>query len=271
LIHQLGFGGASLTSMSAYASAKKLLNHAFDAGIRHFDTAPLYGKGYSEWIYGQFLKDKRERVTVTTKFGLGQFPTKNLLPIHVLMPLNYWAKQIKNNFNKKAVSPAVYTPLTYRKIDKNTVKTSLDDSLKRLKTDYLDYYLLHEALPHFLTDEALSFLLKMKKIGRVRFIGIGSNIADIKTLNPQDISHWDVLQYEGHDAVETAEMRKKFPNHAHFHHSCVKNTLNLKENGANSVGRRLADCAAKNANGKIIFSTRHEAYLSNNINSFLNA
>ena len=47
----LGFGGASLTSMKSYTDVKDLLNTAYQEGIRHFDTAVLYGKGYSELIY----------------------------------------------------------------------------------------------------------------------------------------------------------------------------------------------------------------------------
>ena len=58
----LGMGTASLTSMKLYSEAIRLLEMSYNLGIRHFDTAPLYGKGFSEVIVGDFLKSKRSEV-----------------------------------------------------------------------------------------------------------------------------------------------------------------------------------------------------------------
>jgi aryl-alcohol dehydrogenase-like predicted oxidoreductase len=269
----LGFGGASLTSMKSYNEVKGLLNVAYEAGIRHFDTAVLYGKGYSELILGQFLKDKRQNVTITTKFGLGQSLETGGMPIQVLMPLNYHLKKVKNAFKKPVLSATEnpYIPVSYREIDKKLISKSFYQSLDRLKTDYVDYYLLHEGLPSFLTDEALNFLLDLKRRGRVRFIGIGSNILDIKTLNIEDVKNWDVLQYEGNIVEETQYMMQKFPNKIHFHHSCLKNRDNISLGNINPndrVGYILAQNALQNPEGKIIFSTRNKTYLENNLQSF---
>ena len=63
----------------------------------------------------------------------------------------------------------------------------------------------------------------MKKQGRVRAIGIGSNILDIKTLDGEALKGWDVLQYEGNVAVQSSKIMQKFPDKTHFHHSCLKN------------------------------------------------
>jgi aryl-alcohol dehydrogenase-like predicted oxidoreductase len=269
----LGFGGASLTSMKSYNEVKGLLNVAYEAGIRHFDTAVLYGKGYSELILGQFLKDKRQNVTITTKFGLGQSLETGGMPIQILMPLNYHLKKVKNAFKKPVLSATEnpYIPVSYREIDKKLISKSFYQSLDRLKTDYVDYYLLHEGLPSFLTDEALNFLLDLKRRGRVRFIGIGSNILDIKTLNIEEVKNWDVLQYEGNIVEETQYMMQKFPNKIHFHHSCLKNRDNISLDNINPndrVGYILAQNALQNPEGKIIFSTRNKTYLENNIQSF---
>ena len=65
----LGFGCSSLTSVGR-KQALRLLESAFDAGIRHFDTARYYGYGEAEGILGSFLKSCREQLTVTTKFGI---------------------------------------------------------------------------------------------------------------------------------------------------------------------------------------------------------
>ena len=270
IIPNLGFGGAALTSMKAYNDVTNLLNLAYDNGIRHFDTAPLYGKGYSEVIYGKWLKDKRQAITITTKFGLGDNYTTNKIPVQLLLPLNYHLKNLKNALKKPSTATpnyTNYTPIPHRKIRKQQIEASFADSLKRLKTDYIDYYLLHEGLPHFLTDDAFKYLLDLKQAGRVRFIGIGSNVLDIKGLTKDAVENWDILQYEGDNPTYISDITATFPNKIHFHHSCIKNVR--AEDAEDRVGRQLAQSALHNPNGKIIFSTRHPQYLRNNIHAFL--
>ncbi len=269
----LGFGGASLTSMKSYKEVKDLLNTAYRGGIRHFDTAVLYGKGYSELIYGHFLKDKRQDVTITTKFGLGNPSANRLLPIQILLPLNYYFSTLKKARTKTIlpVTDDPHQPIVYRQIDKALIEQSFNSSLRRLKTEYIDYYLLHEGLPHFLTDEAFTFLLNLKKYGRVGAIGIGTNVHDIKTLKSEAFKYFDVLQYEANDAQITLKIMQQFPDKTHFHHSCLKDRDMLQlENieKENKVGYILAQCAAQNPQGKILFSTRNKNYLQNNINSY---
>lgn len=271
--NHLGFGGAALTSLKSYNAVKELLNTAYEQGIRHFDTAVLYGRGYSELIYGAFMKGKRKELTITTKFGLGDSFQTGLMPVQLLLPLNYHLKRAKTALSKTVLVAykSDYVPVEYRKIDKKDIQDSFNDSLSRLKTDYVDYYLLHEGLPHFLTDEAFSFLLDLKNQGRVRAIGIGANILDVKTLDCEALKDWDVLQYEGHIADETAEMMQNFPDKAHFHHSCLKNRdlVSLDEVPLeDKVGFILAQAAKLNPYGKIIFSTRDSEHLQDNIGSF---
>lgn len=271
--NNLGFGGASLTSMKSYSEVKELLNAVYEEGIRHFDTAVLYGKGYSELILGEFLKDKRKDVTITTKFGLGHSFETGSMPIQLLLPLNYHLKKVKSTFKSQVSSDTYnpYIPVSYRQIDKKLISTSFYQSLKRLKTDYVDYLLLHEGLPNFLTEEAFNYLLDLKRRGRVRFIGIGSNILDVKTINPEDLKDWDILQYEGNILAETQYVMQKFPDKIHFHHSCLKNRDNILIDNidpSDRVGYILAQNALQNPEGKIIFSTRNKTYLHNNIRSF---
>jgi len=52
-----------------------LLSAAWDAGVRHFDVAPLYGHGEAERILGSFLAGRRDEATIVTKFGIE--PTGN--------------------------------------------------------------------------------------------------------------------------------------------------------------------------------------------------
>jgi aryl-alcohol dehydrogenase-like predicted oxidoreductase len=265
----LGFGGASLTSMQSYSDVKDLLNTAYSLGIRHFDTAALYGKGYSELIYGYFLKDKRKDITITTKFGLGEPFSANSLPISLLLPLNYHLKKIKNAIKKpQLIEENNYTPVAFRQIDKAYLKASFEASLSRLKTDYIDYYLLHEGLPHFLTDAAFDYLLDRKKQGQIRHIGLATNILDIETLNTEGVENWDVLQYEGYAAQDVLSIKNKFPDKVHFHHSCLKNRADLVIENVleqDKIGYILAQSILNNAEGKTIFSTRNKNYLNANI------
>ena len=273
IYNNLGFGGASLTSMKSYSAITNLLNIAYQQGIRHYDTAVLYGKGYSELIFGQLLKNKRQTVTITTKYGLGQPFETSAMPVQVLLPLNYYIKRFKKALNyatESALEPP-YKPVEYRLITKNLIEKSFNDSLKRLQTDYVDYYLLHEGLPFFLTDDAFSFLLDLKRKGCVRFIGLGCNVLDVITLHPNELNDWDVLQYEGYSDRMTSDMMLKFPDKVHFHHSCLKkrNDLEFKDiDSTDKIGFILAQAAKRNPKGKIIFSTRNPNYLIDNMSGF---
>ena len=273
-MNNLGFGGASLTSMRSYGDVKDLLNTAYSLGIRHFDTADLYGKGYSELIYGHFLRDKRKDITITTKFGLGQPFSTNQLLISWLLPLNYYLKTIKNGIKKShLINDAHHTPVAFRHIDKPYVEACFKASLTRLNTDYIDYYLLHEGLPNFLTDAAFSYLLERKKQGQSRYIGLATNILDIKELNTEGVKNWDILQYEGYNQQDVLSIKNKFPDKLHFHHSCLKNRADSvieKVSEQDKVGYLLAQSILNNLDGKTIFSTRNKTYLNANIQAINN-
>jgi hypothetical protein len=103
-------------------------------------------------------------------------------------------------------------------------------------------------------------------------MGIGTNILDIKPLTIKELEHWDVLQYEGQNQGIALEIRHKFSDKMHFHHSCIKKidplSIDLKNE---SIGHQLAQSVLNNPDGKVIFSTRHKDYLNTNIDAFLKA
>ena len=141
-----------------------------------------------------------------------------------------------------------------------------------MKTDYVDYYLLHEGLPSFLTEEAWAYLLQLKKENTVRNIGMGTNVFAIKTLNTNDVTLWDVLQYDYSNPLVGNEIMAKFPEKVHFHHSCLRNISNEKLvhiSPEDRGGFLLAQATLNNPDGKIIFSTRSQDSLKKNINAFL--
>src|ERR1700742_4518007 len=72
---RLGFGCGSLMGATNRRDSLKLLESAYEAGIRHFDVAPMYGYGEAESCLGEFLQHHRDQVTITTKYGIA--PPKN--------------------------------------------------------------------------------------------------------------------------------------------------------------------------------------------------
>ena len=71
---RLGFGGSSIMGALGRRDSLAMLEIAFDAGIRHFDTAPMYGYGEAEACLGAFLRRHPGQCTVTTKYGLPADP-----------------------------------------------------------------------------------------------------------------------------------------------------------------------------------------------------
>ena len=84
---RVGFGCVALAGLASPRQARNLLEGVFELGIRHFDTAPIYGRGYSERLVGDFLRDKRQHVSIATKFGLSLRRAPRL-PLGLAMRLN---------------------------------------------------------------------------------------------------------------------------------------------------------------------------------------
>lgn len=115
-----------------------LVNTALDAGINMIDTAPAYGAGQAEEWLGQILADRggREKVVIATK---SSGPDKDL-------PNGYLATR----------RHLLYT---------------VENSLRRLKTDYIDLLQLHAPEPQVPLDETLGALTDLVRSGKVRYIG----------------------------------------------------------------------------------------------------
>ncbi|PNR95854.1 aldo/keto reductase [Petrotoga sp. 9PWA.NaAc.5.4] len=157
-------------------NALKILNLAYDNGVNFFDTAPAYGLGKSEEAVGEFLKGKnREKIYIATKCGL-EWDSKG---------------RIRNNLKK------------------DRVLKEIDDSLKRLNTDYIDLYQLHWPDPNTPleeTAEALQIILESKK---ARYIGV-SNFSEgqIETL----IKYVDIVSTQDYYNMLVRDVeRKLFP------------------------------------------------------------
>lgn len=119
--------------LDAEATAQ-VVHAALDAGITFFDTADIYGGTKSEEYLGQALRGRREQVVIATKFGM------------------------KVDEQRQGAKPAY-------------VRRAAEDSLRRLGTDYIDLYQLHQPDSETPIAETLAVLDELVKAGKVRELG----------------------------------------------------------------------------------------------------
>jgi diketogulonate reductase-like aldo/keto reductase len=192
----LGLGTSRLGHFKSKAEALGSLDLAYDLGIRYFDAAPIYTFGWSEKLLGTFAKDKREKVQIATKIGLQPSRILSMLPFAVLGNMRRMAKKLKKtDTHGLPVGVTRYASATF---DSKWAIQSIEGSLRRLKTDYVDVLLLHESsVSEANAPETLQFMTQMLKSGKAKAIGIGSaldKLSDITTLD----AVYTVVQHQYH-------------------------------------------------------------------------
>jgi len=120
------------------------IRRALDLGINWIDTAPVYGLGHAEEIVGKAIKGYRYRVFLATKCGLVWDSNKNITA-------NLTAKSIRKE---------------------------VEDSLRRLQTDYIDLYQIHWPNPEAQITEAWETMVKLKEEGKIRYLGVSNFTVD---------------------------------------------------------------------------------------------
>ncbi|MEU8327959.1 aldo/keto reductase [Micromonospora sp. NPDC048839] len=125
---------------------RAVVDAALDAGITLFDTADIYGEpqGSSEELLGQALKGRRDDVVVATKFGMDMFGLNG------------------PDFGARG--------------SRRYIARAVEASLRRLGTDHIDLYQMHEPDPGTPIDETLAALDDLVRDGKVRYLG-NSNFA----------------------------------------------------------------------------------------------
>jgi aryl-alcohol dehydrogenase-like predicted oxidoreductase len=121
------------------ADANAMVSQALGAGINFFDTADMYSLGESEEILGNALRDRRDSVVIATKVGL-----------------------------------RTGKPLTQAGLGRRHILWSVDQSLRRFKTDWIDVYIVHREDPHTPLEETLSALDAVVRSGKVRYLGFSN-------------------------------------------------------------------------------------------------
>jgi len=119
------------------------IRRALELGINVIDTAPIYGHGRSEELVGQAVQDSglREKVILATKVGLNWNPEKT----------DVW-----------------------RDSSQPRILQEIEDSLRRLRTDYIDMYQVHWPDPTIPCEETMECLMALRRQGKVRCIGLSN-------------------------------------------------------------------------------------------------
>ena len=166
--------------------ARAVVDAAIEAGITLLDTADSYGgEGQSEAILGEVLAGRREQVVLATKFG------------HQGADMGYG-------------------PAAGAKGGRSYIRRAAENSLRRLRTDYIDLYQLHTPDPHTPIEETLMALGELVTEGKVRYVGhsnfTGWQLADAAavarelTVAPfiSAQNHWSLLERDAEAEVVPA-------------------------------------------------------------------
>jgi aryl-alcohol dehydrogenase-like predicted oxidoreductase len=130
------------------AESRATLNATVDLGVTFIDTANIYGNGNNEKLIAKLLADRRDEVTLATKFGIQGNPAERA------------AGQI-----------AVRGDAAY-------VRQSIDESLQRLQTDAVDLYYMHRRDVTVPIEETVGAMAELVAAGKVRHLGLSEVTAD---------------------------------------------------------------------------------------------
>jgi len=132
----VGLGTNNFGRRCDYEQTVAVIDAALDAGVTLFDTADIYGQGMSEEFIGRALEGRRDRVVIATKFG----------------------KPMDERPEERRGSP-------------DYIRWAVESSLRRLRTDVIDVYQMHEPDPATPIEETLGALDDVVREGKVRWIG----------------------------------------------------------------------------------------------------
>ncbi|MAZ47979.1 MAG: hypothetical protein CME65_05415 [Halobacteriovoraceae bacterium] len=173
----LAFGGASLSGKGGgygfgeVDNRQELLEFALDFGIKLYDSAPIYGFGESERFLGQFFEKIRDKVQIVSKAGVSWHPSKRV-----------------NMSN-----------------DPQLIQKMLDQSLRDLRSDYIDIYMIHWPDPNVDIRYSVEVLAKAQSLGKIKHIGL-CNTNNEEIALASEVARIEYLQSECnlfHNAFET--------------------------------------------------------------------
>jgi len=150
-VSAIGFGAMALTPVYGEVDDTEslaTLHRCLDIGVTFIDTADVYGGGNNERLISKLLAERRDEVTLATKFGIASNPA-----------------------DRAAGSLVAHGDAAY-------VQKSIDESLSRLKTDVVDLYYMHRRDPSVPIEETVGAMADLVAAGKVRYLGLSEVTAD---------------------------------------------------------------------------------------------
>ena len=278
-VPRLGFGGGSLVGGPSRSHSIKLLETAFNCGIRHFDVAPFYGLGSAEDVLGEFASRHRGEITITTKFGIARPLAWQRRVMQwarvVLRPVVSRAPALKRRLVRTMTNHASAHASEGPRFEADVMLRSLDISLKALRLERIDVFLLHEADAGDLTDELILTLERAEQDGKIGAWGIGSALQKLDQIGADQLTRARVLQFGW---APTASLQSRYPGTLVIVHQAIAGMFaplrSLLENEvlcrswSERVGLDLTDhrelarvilaaALASNADGMVLFWSSH--------------
>jgi aryl-alcohol dehydrogenase-like predicted oxidoreductase len=136
------------------------IRRGYDLGVTTIDTAPIYGLGLSEELVGKAVKGNRENYQILTKFGMRWNRTGS-------------QEDFSSDKGFEDLWSGVYLDGT-----RESVMKEVEDSLRRLGTDYIDYYQMHWPVDNAPIEETMEALVRLKEQGKIRAAGVCNFSAD---------------------------------------------------------------------------------------------
>jgi D-threo-aldose 1-dehydrogenase len=199
----VGLGCAGLFRIPQRRTRRLILDVAYDMGIRHYDVAPMYGLGLAEPELGAFLRDRRAEVTVTTKFGIEPTPLSKGIG-RVQGPARaFLAKRPSVGEGLKVAGKGPRAGVAGRLLysdagyDRRSAELSIERSLRQLRTDHIDVFLLHDPVGNRLTGAAglVEYLEEQRTLGRIRAWGATGPASELPGL-ASTLGGTPVLQFK---------------------------------------------------------------------------
>lgn len=258
--------GSALTPLSK-RDCVALIEAAFDLGVRHFDTASIYGQGDSERFIGEALAKKRSEVCLASKAGQ-LLSAKQQLLAHFKTPIRWVAARRGALRGAVADQRARGVP---RCFEPDYIEQSLQNSLRRLRTDHLDIFYLHSPSVAVLDDAALwERLERLRARGLFRALGVSGDEVDVAE-RAASLPQVQVVQFGcSHTAHDLAFMSSLQGTGK----SGVVRGL-MSSAGTEAAHGGLVDRMARTlelpALGGVILGTTSQAHLRENVSSFSRA
>jgi aryl-alcohol dehydrogenase-like predicted oxidoreductase len=181
-VSEIGFGGSRIGGFFAgnqgRQDALKVLCKSLDSGITFYDTADMYAQGESESLIGTAFHGRRGQVVIATKGGYC-LPAQRTLMKRIKPLIRPMVQALGL---KRSKLPAAMSGSLSQNFSRSYLTKSLEASLKRLRTDYVDLYQLHSPRPPFIQSnafgEALQTLENLKVQGKLRFYGVATEMPE---------------------------------------------------------------------------------------------